>query len=528
MNAVDEADADAVLDALGFDGSNVVDPYGPEGVGLLALDLEEGFTVTHRWYTDIHKFRSGKERRISRNDAPQQSFRGSAVLFGDRSRAARAQLARYAAQGQQFLLALPHEMLTFEEAPSGAMVFVSATGGAKVDWLKPGQRVACVRDDASAGATLQSYAAGVAELDAAPGSVGSVGGYLAPCVPVFLEPQQDFSRYPVNAEVWQIAARMAIFDFAPDLADLALGPITVSAGFDDAVIAARSFGFSSLSFALQVYAGDPAGAYSGFPVPTFFYVPDTTTMGDLAAALADSPVVRLAGTYNPADTIAAGDAFGATPLTSGASAGDVGTGATLTTYAGGGATRPVWDREIENGSTNSDAVHALTQIIDHGGVPDVIATADTADWGRAVKLEADDPDEWQWWKLFTSTVKGRQQAFWLPTWADDMTFVSYTPVDVNVGTLVVEVDDLGAWFPALRQHIQLVNGDGSVAYTHIQETVNNGDGTWTLTVEANDDIADVRLVSWLELCRFENDELTVTFGSEPLFDFQTLARAVQQ
>jgi hypothetical protein len=531
VNWIAEADADWVHDWLGFDGANSVDGYGPAGVATLVLDLEVGYKVRHRWPFGLNKARSAEERRNSRNDAPKEYYEGSAIILDDQRRDTRALLARYAAQGQPFLLALPHEGVVITEAPTGTLIFVGTNAIIHSDWAKPGQRVVVTHPDLenltdSIDAVIQSVGADSIELDVDPGLLGGVGGIIMPTRPVLLDPQQSFARYPVAAEVWSLKARAAIFDFVPSLASLALGPLTVSAGFNDVIVASRSFSLPAPSFALLTYAGDPAGTYAGSPVPTFFYVAGVTTIGDLAAALANSPRVRLAGTWNSADVIAAGDEFGSTQLTGGAIAGSVGTGATLVTYDGDGEARPVWDAPIRVETTATDSVQAMTEIVDHDGIPYAIGTADEPDWGRAISFTSEDPDQWQWLKLFFSTTAGSQKAFWLPTWRDDMDYVSHA-----TGVVTVEVDDLRAWWPYQRQHLQFAFADGSVMYAQISAVVDNEDGTWTLsiTVEGDEVSLDEEpvLVSWLELCRFEEEDFDFSFGAHGVA-LSTVARVVQQ
>jgi hypothetical protein len=515
------------LDWRGKEPTNNVGPYGPSGVATFLLGLEQGYKVKHRWPFSLEKFQSGKERRGSRNDAPQESYDGAALLFGDHPRNIRATLARFAALGSVFQLGLPHEALTIAEAPAGTLVFVHATALANVDWAKPGQRVAVVNRDAdnelqAVEATIQSVGADSLELDVDPGLVGAVGGQVMPLRPIYLEPTQGFARYRTVAEAWSLNARAAIFDFAPDLAQLALGPITTSPGFDDVFVTARSFSLNPLSFGLQAYAGDPAGLYTGFPIPTFNFVPGVTTIGDLATALASSPVVRLTGSWNPADVIEAGDACAAA-LTGATAAGSQGRGAVLTEYAGDGTSRPVWDRRLVVATTAADSLQAMTHIIDHGALPYAIGTADEPDWGRAVKFTQDTPYDWQWLKLFFATTRGPQESFWLPTWRADMDFVAS-----GVGTVTVAVEDLTAWWPDQREHAMFLEADGTQTYAKVTDAADNGDGTWTLTLDDPDSVPDTDpvLISWLELCRFERDEFVFVFGPAGV-SLDTIARVVQ-
>lgn len=528
MNWLDASDDGAVLDWFGYDGTSAVAPYGPAGVGTLMLDIETGFSVSHRWPFDLQKFQGGKEKRIPRNDAPQQSYSGNALLLGPNPRAIRAQLARYAAQGSQFLLALPHEMLTLSANASGATVFVNAAAQAAVDWFKPGQRCVVARRDttnelAYINATIQTTSSGSAVLDISPGTPGLIGGFIAPCMPVYLEPQQDFARYPVKAESWKIQARAAIFDYAPTLASVSVDDPTHFFAATGAIAYSRYFGAYGNTLRLVFVQGGgypAAGEMVESGTTTTIHVnPLVTTLGNLATLLTSSANFRLGGTYNAATAI--GWDLDIT-ASGGSITGDVGTGAAVTTYTGDGTARPVWDRYLDNDTTAQDSIHSMTRIFDHGAIPYAIGTADHADWGRSVRLEAD-LTEWQWLKLFISTVKGQQKPFWLPTWRDDLTFVSKAANTITVST--TDGSDFSAWWPYQRQDIQIVETSGTVTRARVTAAVDNGNGTITLTIGTTLATSSVSLISWLELSRFESDQFQTEFLDASLV-FSTVARVI--
>ncbi|RPH65005.1 MAG: hypothetical protein EHM89_00250 [Acidobacteria bacterium] len=495
--------------------------FGPAGVATLVLDLENGFQVTYNWITDVKiKTRSGKEQRISRNDVARQSFSGSALLRADSPRTVRAQMARFAAVGAQFLLGLPHEDLTIAADASTFTVFVHST--AYSDWAKPGQRVVVARAGSFVDAVIQSVTSTTIVLDIEPGSLGNVGGVIMPAVPIFLEPQQDFPRYPVSVERWNINARANINDFAPTLATLPLGPVTLSAAFNNVTLVSRLFGLAGNAINVQfssnaIYPAIGQLIETGY-FTEFRYRPGVTTLDNLYSKLLLSSNVMMTGTWTGSDTIAAGDIFDE-PLTGASEAGAVGTGATVTSYAG----HPVWDKRLDNEGTAQDSVQAATEIIDHGGTPYALGTADRADWGRAVLFKSAGQTDWQWWKRFLSEVKGRQKAFWLPTWRDDLTFVSQAPGEIVVSS--EDGSDLFAWWPDLRQHIQIVEDDETVTYAEIEDAIDNLDGTITLTVSEDPASSDVAMISWLEPCRFESDDFPVSFNADG-FKVASVARVV--
>lgn len=533
-------DANRVAGKIYWDGhfpDGSVDPaavggFGPAGVAVLVLDLRNGFTIKQKWGSEIQKASSGKEKRISHLDAPQQWFSGSALLTGDDLRAMRAKLARFAALGSVFMLGLQHEQLSLQADSSGTTLTVSTLRS--VDWKKRGQRVLVKRGTVAVAAVIQSVSGSQIVLDVAPGDAGLVGGVVMPLFPVYLEPQQDFPRYPVNAEEWNLRARAAIFDFAPEMASLDLGTVNASPTYDGVIIYARDFGAIGNTRTLAMAVGAVAADYntiveSGGAV-TYRYEAGVTTLDEMAATLELSSYLIMGGTYNGSTVIEAGDAFSATALTGGEIAGSVGNGATLTTYAGDGTARPVWTRYLDNSATENDGVLAMTRILDHGGVPYALGTASRSDFHRYVTISEGSQPDWQWFKLFLSTVKGAQKSFWLPTWRPDMTFVSRTLPGGGVTEMVVSTadgSDVFGWWPDQRQYVQVGAADGTLTRAKITAAVDNGDGTATLTLDQEVASSAVVLISWLELCRFEKDEFDIAW-SESGFSVDTTARVVQQ
>jgi hypothetical protein len=348
-----------------------------------------------------------------------------------------------------------------------------------------------------------------------------------PARAIYLEPKQDFARYPVDAEVWRLVARAAVFDFAPIKASLDLDTVTTSGVLDGITLVSRPDGLvgNSITVAFDGDALFPTfGGLSEIGLATtILYRPGVTTLAELEALLLLSNNVLMTGTWTGTDTIDASDEFAATALTGGADA-VVGTGATLTTYSGDGTSRPVWDRPLGIDGTISDAIHALTEIIDFNGVPYAIGNADMMDGGRTVILRSERRLDWQWFRLFTWTVKGGQKSWWLPTWRDDLPFVSKA---ANTITIDGDASDFAAWWPTQREHVQVLETDGTITRAKITAAVDNGNGTWTLTIGTTLASSSVLMVSWLERCRFEGDEFEITWGHDG-FKLETEARVVQR
>lgn len=509
---------------------SVIQGYGPAGVGALPLAFENGFTIKYKWSVEVQKFGSGKENRIAWLDAPMESYTGSALLLGNDPRAMRTTLAKFAAIGSVFLIGLPHEELTITADHVASTISVPSI--ALCDWATTGQRVLLRRDDDYQTAVVQSAIDSTIVLDVDAGGAGDEGGKIMPLRPVYLEPQQDLPRYRVGAEIWNLQAHAAVPDFAPPLAHLELGPLTTSPAFDSVRILARDFGpiGNTRWFSLSP-DGVSAGSLEELGGSVIFHFePGASTLGEMASALEASTWVLMAGDYDPSDLIDAGDAFPFELLSGGTSAGNVGIGAALESYAGDGLARPVWDLELDNTATENDGVHALTRIIQHGALPYAIGTASRSDFYRYLKIENGDPADWQWFKLFMSTIGGGQKAFWLSTWRSDLTFLSRTLPGGGVTSIVISTgdgSDLFTWWPLQREHLQVIETNGTVTRAKITAAIDNLDGTATLTINDVIASAEVASLSWLELCRFERDEYDVKFGAKG-FAIAMTARVVQR
>jgi hypothetical protein len=502
--------------APGFPG------YGPDGVATF-FGVEVGFKVTLTWASDVRTHVNGTEQRASSLDRPKQHFDGQVMLLGDAPRGVRSKLARYAAANVPFLLGLPHESLDLLDDADGATLAVSPTWLAKSDWAEIGQRVLVCKGKLASTGIIQHKTSSTITLDTAPGDAGVAGGLVMPAMAIYLEPQQDFARFKVAAETWSLSARAAIFDFALPRAGIDLGQY--DAAWTGAFIASRLDGIEGnvVDFQLDPDPGNAAGGtlFEGVGVTTIARMKGgTDTLADLAALInSQSGNFQLVGDYDGGAVIGAGDAFLATAA-GGASAGNFGIGATLVTYAG----LPVWHKPLKNPNTVNDPVHALSEIIDLGGVPYPIGMADYPVYGRALTIESDGPDDWQWLKLFLATVRGAQGVWWLPTYRDDFTWVSSGVLSLTVRT--DDESDIGAWYPKQRDRLMVRQTDGTVTYVRISGTpTDNGDGTMTLTIDATLSDEDVEKVSWLEPCRFQGDTFEVTFNGGRSFTMTADAQA---
>jgi hypothetical protein len=455
-------------------------------------------------------------------------------------------LAKFAAQGQPFQLALPFEEATLIADSVGAVVHVSDT--TKLDWAVLGQRVAVVNVDevtklivVAVPAIVQAVGSNTITLDVSPGNVGRTGGRIMPTVPVLLNPQQGFAKYPnpePMVEAWAIdARRVSPFGFQQNGTNAFAALASATGGrFHDATAVSALAGAAGNGLSIQFTPDGPSpGAVttSGGTV-TFHYSPGVTTSAQ--AVLALRPWFNFLGPVVPGTLGSPIDSFGPVALAGGVDQiyGYMGRGATVTVFDG----RPVWDRGVQlSGATASDSIHAMTETIDIGAVFEDIGPANTSDWGRQVSLVSADPDEFQWLKAFLGTVQGRRRAFWMPTQVEDLVPVSLAP-----GVLVVSSTegDMFTWYPRLRDHVQVWLPDGTRIYVKIGSAIDNGDGTITITIALCSDAAyasggggatltgdSVGMVSWMERCRLEQDQVDAAWkGATVTFDQQ--GRVVQQ
>ncbi len=513
----------------------VVDPGNPPtGAATFVLILEAGVQVTYTWQTDVFKPYSGRERRTSLRDDPLQSLSGSALLIGDDVRIERATLARYAAAGRPFLIGLPYESLTLRADPSGQTVYVYST--VNCDWTNLGQRVIVVSRDQQSFAefSVVSSTSDSITLDNNPGDEGLAGGVIMPALAWYLDPQQNFARYrPAEPfERWNLTAQLAVtgFQSAGASAFLALAdPLTTGGALETAELYARAVGIDGNN--IVVTQSDDAVTSIGLLIEDvdaqtlhIKYMADTTTVAEYVTLLASSVLVGIRGTYVGTDILAATvDAFVATSLADGEdlTSSEMGTNATLATHAG----KPVYDRRLETDDTIGDSIHSMHDIVSLGAIPFSVATVSAPDAGRQILFESSTAPEWQWLKLFLGTVKGSWKSFYLPTWRADMLYAARATV-TSLTRLTVAEADIFAWFPYQRTHLQILQADGTVTYATITLALDNGDGTADIQLDVLLTSEDVAMISWLDLCRLEQDAVTVQFESAS-YKASLQARAIQ-
>lgn len=518
-----------------------IPPVDPIGSASFLLTLESTAKITQRWITGLGKFFTGREKRSSSSSDPGFVLEGEVKLMGPSTRAVRARLARNAAAGAPFWIGLPHEEITVRANSVGTVIPVFST--ALSDWAVPGCPIFVIHNFyGGIQVTIQSVTANTITVDVAPGNMGKKGARVIPAISMLLDPRQGFDRYPKQVpdpvEVWKIKARNINPGFmsSPVPASLKLeAPQTNSGVLDGLRIVARDAGAGGND--IVITQSDDAltdlGEFEEDPVLKTIhikYAGDATTVADYVALFLTMELVRIEGTFNGTDVLAsADDEFTATNLGGGADATvvEVGKGATITEFAG----RPVWDRGITVKGSVMDSLQAKATPQDLGGRPFVTGIIPLSDWGRGIAVTGEFGEAHQWFKKFCDTVKGMWRGFWLTTAREDL-----LPLSTGVGTLTVRggenAGDFFAWYPKLLQYLEIVQEDGVTTRVRIDDAVDNGDDTLTLSILDEDDnpvtlsAEPIEGVSWLELVRMDTDVVETALRGG-LFTSQFDARVIQ-
>ncbi len=116
-------------------------------------------------------------------------------------------------------------------------------------------------------------------------------------------------------------------------------------------------------------------------------------------------------------------------------------------------------------------------------------------------------------RRFIDARRGRQRAFWMPTWQADLVATT----DCSTTTLVVEsVEYAGRMFPnAARKHLALVNHDRTMHIRGVTAALDNGT-TESLTLDAAPSatvVAGKSLIAFLLLVRLQTDVVELVYKS---------------
>lgn len=151
-----------------------------------------------------------------------------------------------------------------------------------------------------------------------------------------------------------------------------------------------------------------------------------------------------------------------------------------------------------------DGEVGLVSVDDFSGLVSARQTHDWLIFGRA---------EHTVWRSLLYWLEGRAQAFWLPTWTDDLTLTE--TVDATAVTLRVEACGVAANLRQQRgrQHLRIELLSGVVLYRRVLASTDLHDGTEQLSLSAalGVDIApaDVRMICWLALAYLDTDRIEI-------------------
>jgi hypothetical protein len=130
--------------------------------------------------------------------------------------------------------------------------------------------------------------------------------------------------------------------------------------------------------------------------------------------------------------------------------------------------------------------------------------------------------------FFIDDTQGRAQPFWMPSYQRDLVLTA----NAAAGATAITVQAIGyttRLFPVgnYRKHLCFMAPNQTLSFAQVHASVDNGNGTETLTLEdplAEDVVAGVTMVSFLRYVRLEDDELTIEFEGTQLSTCQFSVR----
>lgn len=134
-----------------------------------------------------------------------------------------------------------------------------------------------------------------------------------------------------------------------------------------------------------------------------------------------------------------------------------------------------------------------------------------------IHLELDAPNETadliEW---FRDIAKGRGRNFWLPSYQRDITLAA----NAAAGFSSITIKNIGFTvnhflYPA-RRHLAFIANNGTITHRYVTNSVDNGDGTETLTLDGNVPVTfkvNGALISFMLLVRLQSDSMKLSFIS---------------
>lgn len=135
------------------------------------------------------------------------------------------------------------------------------------------------------------------------------------------------------------------------------------------------------------------------------------------------------------------------------------------------------------------------------------------------------------WRSMVYALNGKRNSLWVPTWLDDLVLAS--SMGSGATAMVVAWSGYAARIAQATNRrdlrVELVNG--TVLYRRIMASVDNGNGTETLTLNAALGVAvtpaQVAQVSFMALCRSDSDQYEIGWWRGDQADVTTAWRARQ-
>jgi hypothetical protein len=118
---------------------------------------------------------------------------------------------------------------------------------------------------------------------------------------------------------------------------------------------------------------------------------------------------------------------------------------------------------------------------------------------------------------FIDARAGRAVPFWVPAWEEDFTLTAdHAPTDTLT---VLQMGYTEQMFPAgnVRRHLAIRTLDGTLYYRKVTASVNNGNGTETLTLEEAVPVSmpmSGTLIAVLHFARLEDDEVEIEWAGQ--------------
>lgn len=194
-------------------------------------------------------------------------------------------------------------------------------------------------------------------------------------------------------------------------------------------------------------------------------------------------------------------------------------------------TMNVLDRKHLNDALTDNQFNWNVTRIDFGDAFTVKTDRLSADIATKRRFLIQSRSELKWWKTFIHAAKGMQEPFWAPTWRPDLVLYEQP----SIGGSTIRVTNEPHWkneYETTDPYGELqLETDGGILYRGVASSVDNFDGTITLTLDAAlpGDAASstINVISFLEQSRFDSDDFRFEHFSA-FTRLQTGVRTIRQ